>query len=336
MATAEMERIVLVRHIDGAPSPDDFRVERLPIPELAEGQFLARNHYVSCDPGTRSRLSPGASYAPPLAPGAPVDGFCVGEVIASRNERFAVGERLAMSGWASHVVSNGRGYCVKLPDLGVPESLFIGVLGIPGMTSWFGLKRVAALQAGERVLVTSAAGPVGATAGQLARLWGASEVIGIAGGADKCAWVKDVAGFTACLDYKAPDFEAQFAALAAPGFDVMFDNVGNAMIDRALPHMKLRGRIVVSGQVADYNTPVDQVPGLKHTREFIAKRLRMEGLVVFDDLPGFAAAQAELAALIRAGQLVYREEVFEGLASLPEAFCGLFTGASFGRRVVRV
>jgi NADPH-dependent curcumin reductase CurA len=336
MVGREMERIVLVRHIEGAPVPADFRLERLPIPDLADGQFLARNHFVSCDPGTRSRLSPGASYAPPLQPGAPVDGFCVGEVIESRNDKFRVGDRVALSGWASHVVSNGRGYAVKLPDLGVPEQLWIGLLGVPGMTAWFGLKRVAALKAGERVLVTSAAGPVGATAGQLARLWGASEVVGIAGGPDKCRWLRDVAGFDQALDYKAPDFEAAFAGAAADGFDVMFDNVGNAMIDRALPHMRLRGRIVISGQVADYNTPNDEIPGLRNTREFIGKRLRMEGMVVFDDLPQFAGAQAELAALIKAGTVKYREEIFEGLSSLPEAFCGLFTGASFGRRVVRV
>jgi NADPH-dependent curcumin reductase CurA len=336
MAGGEMERIVLVRHIIGAPKPDDFRVERLPIPELQDGQFLAKNHFVSCDPGTRSRLSPGASYAPPLAPGAPVDGFSVGEVIESRNPRFAVGDHVALTGWATHVVSNGRGYAVKLPDLGVPESLWIGLLGVPGMTAWFGLRRVADLKPGDRVLVTSAAGPVGATAGQLAKHWGAGEVVGIAGGPDKCKWLTEVAGFDRAIDYKAPGFEAEFAEASAAGWDVLFDNVGNAMIDRALPHMKLRGRIVVSGQVADYNTPVEQTPGLKHTREFIAKRLRMEGLVVFDDLPQFAAAQAELAELIKSGAVKYREEVFEGLAALPEAFCGLFTGASFGRRVVRV
>ncbi len=336
MSRGEMERIVLVRHIVGAPSPEDFRIERLPIPELADGQFLARNHFVSCDPGTRSRLSPGASYAPALQPGAPVDGFSVGTVLESRNPRFAVGDAVALTGWATHVVSNGRGYAVKLANLGVPEQLWIGLLGVPGMTAWFGLKRVAQLAAGDRVLVTSAAGPVGATAGQLARLWGASEVVGIAGGAEKCAWLTDVAGFDRAIDYKAADFEAQFADAAAAGYDVMFDNVGNAMIDHALPVMKLRGRIVVSGQVADYNTPNDQLPGVRNTREFIARRLRMEGLVVFDDLPGFAAAQAELAALIKAGTIKYREEIFEGLASLPAAFCGLFTGASFGRRVVRV
>ena len=169
------------------------------------------------------------------------------------------------------------------------------------MTAWFGLRRVAELRPGDRVLVTSAAGPVGATAGQLAKLWGAGEVVGIAGGPDKCKWLTEVAGFDRAIDYKAPGFEAEFAEASAAGWDVLFDNVGNAMIDRTLPHMKLRGRIVVSGQVADYNTPVEQTPGLKHTREFIAKRLRMEGLVVFDDLPHFAAAQAELAGLHQVG-----------------------------------
>jgi hypothetical protein len=240
------------------------------------------------------------------------------------------------TGWATHMVSNGRGYLAKVPDLGVPLSLWNGILGVPGMTAWFGLRRVAQLQAGERVLVTSAAGPVGATAGQLARLWGASAVVGIAGGEEKCRWLTEECGFDAALDYKAPDFEARFAEASHDGWDVLFDNVGNASIDRALPVMRMRGRIVVSGQVADYNLTPAQAPGIHHTREFIGKRLRMEGLVVFDDMPQFPAAQAELAGLIKAGQVQYREEIFDGIARLPEAFCGLFTGASFGRRLVRL
>ncbi|WP_416907561.1 MAG: NADP-dependent oxidoreductase [Polymorphobacter sp.] len=329
----EMERIVLVRHIEGVPSPEDFRLERVPIAPLEDGQFLIANSHVSCDPGTRSRLSPGASYARPVMPGEPVDGFCIGTVVESLNPRFPVGQRVTATGWASHVVSSGRGYVMPLPALDVPDSLWLGVLGIPGMTAWFGLRRVAGLKAGERVLVTSAAGPVGTTAGQLAKRWGASEVVGVAGGPEKCRWLREVAGFDVALDYKTDDFEAAFAEAAGPGFDVMFDNVGNAMIDRALPHMKLFGRLVLSGATADYVT--DRPPGLVNTREMIAKRLRMEGILVFDDLAGFAEAQAGMAALVRDG-LVYREEIFDGLAQLPEAFCGLFTGASFGRRLVRI
>ncbi len=336
MTAGNMERIVLARHIVGAPIPEDFRLEVLPIPELAEGQLLIANRFISCDPGTRSRLSPGASYAPPLQPGAMVDGFAVGEVIESRHPKFAVGDKVMGTGWATHMVSNGRGYLAKVPDLDVPLSLWNGILGVPGMTSWFGLKRVAQMQAGERVLVTSAAGPVGATAGQLAKIWGASNVTGIAGGAEKCRWLVDECGFDAALDYKAADFDAQFAAASADGWDVLFDNVGNASVDRALPVMRMKGRIVISGQVADYNLTPQEAPGIHNTREFIGKRLRMEGMVVFDDMPGFPAAQAELAGMIRAGQVRYREEIFDGLASLPAAFSGLFTGQSFGRRLIRV
>lgn len=336
MTAGTMKRIVLARHIVGVPSPEDFRLEELPIPELAEGQLLIANRFISCDPGTRSRLSPGASYAPPLQPGQMVDGFAVGEVIESRHPKFTPGELVMGTGWATHMVSNGRGYLAKVPDLGVPLSLWNGILGVPGMTAWFGLKRVAQMQAGERVLVTSAAGPVGATAGQLAKIWGASNVVGIAGGAEKCRWLVEECGFDAALDYKAADFEAQFAAASADGWDVLFDNVGNASVDRTLPVMRMKGRIVISGQVADYNLTPQEAPGIHNTREFIGKRLRMEGMVVFDDMPGFPAAQAELAGMIRAGQVKYREEIFDGLASLPTAFSGLFTGQSFGRRLIRV
>lgn len=332
----DMQRIVLARHCTGAPVPEDFRLETLPIPALEEGQLLIANRFISCDPGTRSRLSPGASYAPPLQPGQLVDGFAVGEVVESRHPKFAVGDHVMGTGWATHMVSNGRGYLAKVPDLGVPLSLWNGILGVPGMTAWFGLKRVANLQPGERVLVTSAAGPVGATAGQLAKRWGAANVTGIAGGADKCRWLVEECGFDAALDYKAPDFAAQFAAASADGWDVLFDNVGNASVDRTLPFMRMKGRIVISGAVADYNLTPAQAPGIHNTREFIGKRLRMEGLVVFDDLPQFPAAQAELAGLIRAGHVRYREEIFDGLASLPAAFCGLFTGNSFGRRLIRL
>lgn len=334
-----MTRVVLARHINGAPTPADFRVETVPIPALAEHQFLVANHYVSADPGTRSRLSPGASYAPPLQPGATVDGFSVGRVVESRNDKFAVGTLVTLSagGWATHSVSNGRGYVAALPDLGVPATAWLGALGVPGMTAYFGLKRVAELKPGAQVLVTSAAGPVGATAGQLARAWCAARVVGLAGGEDKRRWLTEVAGLDAAIDYRSADLDAQLAAAFPDGVHVLFDNVGNSMIDRVLPLMRTRGRIVVSGMVADYNRSAAETPGLKNTREFIGRRLRMEGLVVFDDLAGFPAAQAEVAAMIRDGKLATREVIRDGIPALPELFCELFGGGSdFGRRLVRV
>lgn len=335
--TNVMKRVVLVRHIEGVPTAADFRVEELPLPEVGEGKFLVANTHVSADPGTRSRLSPGASYAPPLPPGSTVDGFCVGRVVESRNDRFPVGSLVTHGGgWATHALLGGRGYCIPLPEIGVPEAAWIGVLGVPGMTAWFGLKRVAGIKPGETVLVTSAAGPVGATAGQLARHFGAGKVVGLAGSAEKRRWLVEDCGFDAALDYRDAGLEAAVDAVLPEGIDILFDNVGNAMIDRMLPRMKMRGRVVISGQVADYNTPPDQVPGIRNTREFIARRLRMEGLVVFDDVPQFAGAQSEVAGLLTDGVLKTREVVGDGIESLPGLFAGLFSGGDFGRRLARI
>ena len=332
-------RIVLAVQAVGVPTPETFRVEEVALPALSEGQVLTRTLYCSADPGTRSRLSSGASYAPPLRIGDPIDGFAIGEVIESANARFAVGDIVATGGgWAEHAIFPGRGYIQKIPHRRLPLSYWIGVLGVPGMTAWFGLKRVATLKAGDRVLVTSAAGPVGATAAQIARGLGASRVVGTASGADKAAWLRDEAGLDAIIDYKTTaDLVADLKAASPDGYDVLFDNVGNAMIDRVLPLMRPGGRIVVSGQVADYNTPLAETPGITNTRLFISHRLRMEGLVVFDDLKGFAAAQDELGGWIEAGDVKVREERYAGLDAAPAAFIDLFTNAeAFGRRIVDV
>ena len=335
---AHAHRIVLARHVVGKPVPEDFALQAFDPPALKDGQFRVANHYVSVDPGTRSRLSGSDSYAGALPLGAPIDGFAVGDVIESLNGEYRVGQRVTLgAGWSTQTVSNGRGYCSKLPDLGVPVSSWIGVLGVPGMTAYFGLKRVAGMKEGERILVTSAAGPVGATAGQLARAWGAARVWGVASPGDKTDWLVQEAGFDGVTDYRAPDFDAQIAAAMPEGIDILYDNVGNAMIDRLLPFMRPGGRIVVSGQVADYNiAPADRV-GIKNTDRFITHRLAMEGLVVFDDLRAFASAQAECALMIKDGRLKLKEVVSEGLESLPQAFCGLFeSNAVFGRRIAKL
>ncbi|MBI1251137.1 MAG: zinc-binding dehydrogenase [Alphaproteobacteria bacterium] len=331
-------RIVLAAPIEGAPKRADFRLEETALPDaLREGQALVRTLYASADPGTRSRLSAGASYAPPLKPGETIDGFCVGEVTESANPRFAPGDLVALGGgWAEHVLFSGRGYMQKIPHRRVPLSAWIGALGVPGMTAWFGLKRVAEMKPGARVLVTSAAGPVGATAGQVAKAWGAERVVGVAGGAEKCAWLRDV-GFDAAIDYKAEaDLGAALKAASPEGYDIVFDNVGPAMLDAAIPLTRMNARVVISGQVADYNTPAGAAPGLHTTRYFIANRLRMEGLVVFDDLRGFAEAQDALCALIESGAVQTREVRSAGLESLPNAFIGLFNGQDFGRRIAAI
>lgn len=327
----------LARHVDGAPSPDDFAIAETPIPALEEGQFLARTVWASVDPGMRSTLSGDDSYSAATPLGSVIDGFSVAQVVESRNPNYAAGDLIAAGGgWREHIVSNGRGFFQKITDRRVPLGCWIGVLGVPGLTAWFGMHRVAQAKEGETLLVTSAAGPVGATAGQIGKKLG-MYVVGIAGGPRKCAWLKDEAGFDAVIDYKAEEDLDEAIRLACPdGVDVLFDNVGNAMIEGVLPLMRMRGRIVVSGKVADYNVPVDQRPGLKHTDVFITHRVRMEGLVVFDDIRGFAAAQSQMADWIVNGSLKYAIEPFQGFEAIPEAFCGLFRGENFGRRLVQL
>ncbi|MEN9856665.1 MAG: hypothetical protein RLZZ157_1791 [Pseudomonadota bacterium] len=336
--TQTCHRITLARHITGLPRLEDFQLAAFAPPELKPGQFRVAHQFVSADPGTRSRLSGMDSYAGALPIGATVDGFCVGPVVESQNENYPIGQMVTVGGgWSTHSVSNGRGYCAKIPDVDVPLSAWIGVLGVPGMTAYFGLRRVATMEAGARVLITSAAGPVGASAGQLARAWGAAQVWGVASLGPKADWLMQEAGFDGIIDYRAPDFDARVAEAFPEGIDILFDNVGNAMIDRLIPFLRPRARIVVSGQVGDYNVAHSARVGIVNTDRFITHRLTMQGLVVFDDLPAFPAAQAEMAGMIMAGQLKLKEVVSEGLESLPAAFCGLFEqGGAFGRRIARL
>ncbi len=336
--TGTTKRIVLKRYCEGRPQLDDFALEKTAIQMPNEGQFLVRHIWNSVDPGTRSRLSGGDSYAAALPLGKPIDGFSVGVVEASENPDYTSGTKVfCAGGWRSHSLQTGKGFIGKVPDTPLPLSLWIGVLGVPGLTAWFGLKSVATFKPGDRVLVTSAAGPVGATAGQLAKAGGAEQVVGIAGSDEKCAWLVNEAGFDHAINYKkVQDLDTAIQDAMPEGADLLFDNVGNAMINRVLPKMRLNGRICVSGQVADYNLTPEETPGIVNTKPFITHRVMMQGLVVFDFARDFGTALHEMAGLIAKGDLKLKEERYDGIERMPEAFCGLFEGANFGRRVVKV
>jgi len=334
--------ITLARPVDGVPSQQDFNLETREISALyasqalADGQVLVRNFIASVDPGMRSILSGGDSYAQALKPGSVISGATVGVIAESNHPKFSAGDVVSGGfGWTEMAVSDGRGL-LKLTDKRVPYSCHIGILGVPGLTAFFGLERIAQLKDGETLLVTSAAGTVGATAGQLAKLKGC-HVTGIAGSDDKCAWLKNACGFDEVINYKAvDDLDAAIAKACPDGIDVLFDNVGNTMIDRVIPKMKMGGRIVVSGQVADYNKRPEEVPGIHNTSAFITHRLRMEGLVVYDDYRDFPRAKEAMINHIVNGDLSYREHVSQGIENMPEAFISLFTGESFGRRLVQL
>jgi NADPH-dependent curcumin reductase CurA len=301
-----------------------------------ENQLLVRTRFIGVDPGMRARLDEGDSYAPAIPLGSLVEGASVGQVVQSNNPKFAEGDWVATGfGWQEFALSDGRGIR-KISDTRVPPQTAIGPLGTPGITAYFGLLEVGKLQAGETVVVSSAAGAVGSAAGQIAAIKG-SRAIGIAGGKDKCRWLKDEIGFSATIDRKAEaDIGAAIKRECPQGVDILFDNVGNAMVDAVLPLMKRGGRVVVSGQVADYNLAPEKRPGIKNTHVFITHRIRMEGFVAFDYVKQYPAAWADLTDWILAGKLKYKEDIVDGIERVPEAFIGLFNGENFGRKMVRL
>ena len=331
----EYKRWTLAKHPSGVPSEDCFALESFTPDAPQDGQVLIRTHYFSLDPGMRGRLS-GDSYAAGLKIGDTIESAGIGEIIASKSERFAVGDMVMGGlGWTQALTHPDRGLQKLDPALfddKVAMTATIGVLGVPGLTAWFGLQDLGQPQAGETLLISSAAGPVGATCGQIGKTLGLS-VIGIAGGADKCAYLTDL-GFDAVIDYKAEDNLVKAIEAAAPdGVDIYFDNVGGEMLDAAILNMKPKGRIVVSGQVAEYNR--EKPVGIRQTTRFITHRLRMEGLVVYDCAKQFPEAQAAMAALIRDGKLAYKEDISNGIEDAPRAYAALFAGANFGRRLIK-
>ena len=331
----EYKRWTLAKHPSGVPSEDCFALESFTLDAPQDGQVLIRTHYFSLDPGMRGRLS-GDSYAAGLKIGDTIESAGIGEIIASKSERFAVGDMVMGGlGWTQALAHPDRGLQKLDPALfddKVAMTATIGVLGVPGLTAWFGLQDLGQPQAGETLLISSAAGPVGATCGQIGKTLGLS-VIGIAGGADKCAYLTDL-GFDAVIDYKAEDNLVNAIEAAAPdGVDIYFDNVGGEMLDAAILNMKPKGRIVVSGQVAEYNR--EKPVGIRQTTRFITHRLRMEGLVVYDYAKQFPKAQAAIAALIRDGKLAYKEDISDGIEDAPRAYAALFAGANFGRRLIK-
>jgi len=329
-------RFVLAARPQGVPQPADFRLEEDQLPDLQDGEILIDNAFVSVDPGMRSRLS-AASYAPVLGLGETVESAGVGRVRESRNPKFSPGQWVSGGfGWTDRVLSTGKGVLRLDPALydgPVKPTAAIGILGIPGLTAYFGLIDLGSPKEGEILYVSSAAGTVGATAGQIGKILGLT-VIGSAGGAEKCAYVKSL-GFDHVIDrHQTPDLTAALRAAAPRGMDIYLDNVGGPAVDSAIANMRPKGRIVISGQISEYNRP--EPVGIRNTLAFITHRLRMEGLVVFDYGAQFGEAQAKMAGWIRDGRLSFREDIVTGIENLPGAFAGLFSGDAIGRKLVAV
>ena len=336
---SQAQRIVLAARPTGEPKPSDFRLEQVAVPVPGPDQVLLRVIWLSLDPYMRGRMNDGPSYSAPVEIDAVMEGGTVAEVIASNNPKFAKGDIvLSHSGWQTHALSDGKGLR-KIDPRVAPISTAVGVLGMPGMTAYSGLHEIGKPQPGETLVVAAASGAVGSAVGQIAKIAGA-RAVGIAGGAEKCRYVKDELGFDDCLDHRDPDLAGKLKDACPKGIDVYFENVGGKVWDAVLPRLNAFARIPVCGLIADYNLMSGDAPGPNRApalmRAILVKRLTIRGFIVRDFASLHEAFQRDMSQWLRAGKVKHREFVTEGLASAPEAFMGLLKGANFGKQLVRV
>ena len=313
-------------------SPANFRIVETPVPTPGPGQVLVRQTFLSLDPYMRGRLSDAKSYAKPQEIGAVMQGGAVGVVEASNNPRFKPGDSVVGSGgWQRYYVSDGRDFNV-VDAKSIPIQAYLGPVGMPGVTAWYGLNKIIAPKSGETVLVSAATGAVGSVVGQLARAAGA-RAVGIAGGPEKCTYAVQELGYAACVDHKSASFAADLKAAVPDGVDGVFENVGGEPFQQALRRLNDFARLAICGLIASYEGPLTALPDM---RLFLVRRIKVEGFIVSDHMSLWPQAIAELTGYVAAGRLKWRETVRDGLENAPQALVDLLHGENFGKMLVRV
>jgi len=332
-------QILLDNRPQGEATASNFKLVTVQTPALQDGQVLVRHHYLSLDPYMRGRMNEGKSYAQPQPLGEVMIGGTVGEVVESRHPKFSVGDQVVgMGGWQEYSVVDASqpGAVRKVDTTHVPLSHYLGAVGMPGVTAWYGLVKIIEPKAGETVVVSAAAGAVGSAYGALAKARGC-RVVGIAGGKDKCDYVVHELGFDACIDYKLhPDAGSLSKALkeACPnGIDGHFENVGGMVLDAVLTRMNAHGRIAVCGMIAGYD---GQPVPMAYPQLILTNRLKVQGFIVSEHMEVWPEALRELGTLVGTGKLRPRESVAQGIAAAPEAFLGLLKGKNFGKQLVKL
>ena len=316
----------------GMPTPDNFALKEIALPALDDGMVRVKNHFLSVDPYMRGRMNDTKSYVPPFALDAPMEGGAVGEVVESRDPGFKPGDTVMhMLGWRDEAVAPASALN-RLPDLGVAPQAFLGILGLTGGTAYFGLLEAASAKEGDIVFVSAAAGAVGSAVVQIAKAKGMT-VIGSAGGADKCAFVRSL-GADEVVDYKAGSLLKQLSAVAPKGIDVYFDNVGGDHLDAALALARQNARFAICGMIEGYNG--GEPTQLKYIMRIIAMRVRLQGFIYTDYLSKLGDFYRDMGAMMATGQLKSRDTVVEGLDQTLAAFQGLFTGANTGKMLVKL
>jgi len=328
---------LLARRPQGMVTEENFEYRESPIPEPGEGQVLLRNLYLSFDPTQRGWMEDRESYMPPVAIGEPMRAGSVAQVVASNHPDYSPGELVqTLGGWQDFLVVDGSAGGIGLSKLppGVTPQMALGVLGTTGQTAYFGMLDLGKPEAGQTVLVSGAAGATGSVAGQIARIKGC-RVIGIAGGPEKCRWLKEEARFDDVIDYKSEDVDARIGELCPDRVDVFFDNVGGDILEAALNHINLRARIVLCGGISSYNATEPQ-PGPTNLMNLVVMRARMEGFIVIDYMDRFGEGAAALAGWLQSGELVHRDDVQEGFENIPATLNRLFTGQNIGKQMLRI
>jgi NADPH-dependent curcumin reductase CurA len=336
----ENRRFLLMRRPNGVPVAEDFRLITEPLPELPEGRLLVRNHYVSLDPAMRGWMDDKPSYFPPIPLGTAMRGGTVGVVVESKVPDIKAGEWVyGFNSIEDYSIADPAGYFKVINAADVPSpTVYLSVLGAAGMTAYFGYLRVCEPVAGDVVLVSGAAGAVGSVVGQIARIKGASKVLGIAGGPEKCARVVDRYGFDAAIDYRGKTVEqlsAEIRELAPQGVNIVFENVGGNVLDAALNNLALNARIGICGLISEYNN-VGGKTGARNIWQLIVKRASMRGLLVADYMDRFPQAVEEMAGWLRTGQLKYDEHIEHGIENCLSAFLRLFSGNKDGKLLLKL
>lgn len=328
-------QIVLAKRPSGDVTADCFRRESTKLPALADGQVLIRSRFLSLDPYMRPRMTETRSYVPPFELDKPLTGGSVGEVIESRNERYAKGDIvMGLLNWATHTVHDGKGLRKIDPNL-APLSAHLGVLGMPSFTAWYGIRHICKPKAGETVFVSAATGAVGQVAGQLAKISGA-RVVGCAGDEQKCQWAVSEAGYDACFNHKSErDYGAVLDKLCPGGIDADFENVGGKIFHAVFARLNNFGRVAFCGAISEYQ---DQAPmaGPEKMFSIVQKRLTLQGFIVSDHAALMGDFVNEVGPLALSGKLKVRETIVDGLDRAPQAFMGLLKGENFGKLVVKV
>ena len=331
-----VRKIVLARPIEAAPVADDFVLADAKMPEIADGQLLAQVLALSLDPYLGPRMRGRHMSGPAPKVGELIPGQGIARVMESRADGFAVGDIISgETGWRTHAAMDAA-KVFKMADGGLPAAALTGVAGMPGLTAWASATQLAKAREGDRVLVSSAAGPVGGTVGQIARIHGASQIVGIAGSDEKCAAVVERYGFDACVNYKKEGWKDQLAALFPDGITYYHDNVGGELLDTALANLANYGRVVLCGLASAYQRKDGEVPTGPYPGIYILKRAHIMGLVVYDFFDHMSEFSTQAAQWIKSGQLRYMEDSVTGLENTPELFAKLIRGENIGKTVVKL